>query len=664
MPLLLLSCLLALASPTFAQTDALDSALALIGETRAGFRVDAEVMMNRSGSALKLAMFDQWFSNPLRIPFYERHLRNTLLESEGKLHPLWVTASGAIGVGTRRDILPPTPVLKTFARANTYETLADAIHVLDPKARVPSSDGVPVPVIRATKAILLACADAIEWREQALRNVPASERPGLYALLTAFLEDDESDTLPENSNKALPSDFGEFYSQIDLLTQIDFPLLSAATDDITAVLDSVMADLAANPVLDTFSFRCKTKWGTIILSGADDDAHEETRHPLLILDTGGDDAYTCGAATGGPNHPLGIILDVAGNDAYEADTSAPCFGAGVLGIGILVDAEGDDAYSTPGCCSQGAGLAGCGLLRDVSGDDSYEAIGSAQGYGFFGVGILSDSEGDDSYECYVTSQGCGMTRGLGLLMDLAGDDSYEANDTDIRYPASQTKEHNSSMCQGAGYGLRRDFVDGHSLAGGVGMLLDAEGDDSYFGGVFSQAVGYWYAIGILDDRAGNDSYRDVWYGQSATAHMGVSYFTEGGGNDTYTSLMTMSTGAAHDFSASLFVDEGGDDVYTMKANALGRSLNCSVALFADLAGNDRYDAQSGLGESVNFSSTGLRAEVRTAAVFLDLGGNDIYPADSSVTMGNNRHWLWHSDSSLPLLKGVGLDGSSLTVTFR
>ena len=193
------------------------------------------------------------------------------------------------------------------------------------------------------------------------------------------------------------------------------------------------------------------------------------------------------------------------------------------------------------------------------------------------------------------------------------------------------------------------------------MLLDAAGNDDYSGGVFSQAVGYWYGIGILDDRAGDDSYHDVWYGQSATAHMGISYLDDGGGNDTYISEMTMSAGAAHDFSASVFVDEGGNDLYRQQANCLGRSLNNSVALFVDMGGDDRYQGKDGFGTSFSDFAKGLRAELPTSAVFLDLDGKDVYPADST---GNNRRWIQRTATPVPLLRGVGMDGKGMRVGWK
>ena len=218
-----------------------------------------------------------------------------------------------------------------------------------------------------------------------------------------------------------------------------------------------------------------------------------------------------------------------------------------------------------------------GILIDRSGRDRYSAQDLAQGAGRYGVGVLADALGDDTYERYARGQGYGGACGAGVLIDHGGDARYVANDTDIRNPSAQDPEHNTSLAQGAACGKRRDYrdflngsgkgldrsradlkeLDCRGMVGGVGILLDRAGDDSYFGGVFAQAVAHLYGVGILDDRAGNDTYRGVWYAQSATAHSGISLLTEGGGNDHYESVRHMRVAAAHDYSISLFLEEGG-----------------------------------------------------------------------------------------------------------
>jgi len=650
---------LLLTIPLFAQTDALDQALGLIGQTREGFRVDPEIMLTRTGSRGKLPIFDQWFSHPLRIPFYEHHIRNTLLDSKGNPHPLFNTCAALIGMGTRRDLIGPTPLEKYAKRAQEPDALKKAILALDNNASCVATEAVPAKIQQLAAMLLFAAKDAIEWRNLALKDIPREKLPWLFKELSEPLERAVKDSA--HVEEKFPSDIRDFHEQIDLLDKIDFRLLAAGMDDLSAVVDSVCAALKADSSTAPLSFISATRYGEIILSGGNAVGYNADHTYLLILDRSGNDIYHAGGATVDEAHPVSMVIDAAGDDVYDATGDSPSFGTGVLGYGIVADLAGNDHYTSSGYYSQGCGIAGVGLLRDDGGNDVYSAVGGAQGFGYYGIGILSDKAGDDSLLVYNDSQGCGLPRGMGLLLDLKGNDHYLANDTDIQYPSPQSDKHNSSMVQGAGYGIRRDYVDGESLAGGVGMLLDAEGNDQYSGGVFSQAVGYWYAIGILDDRAGNDTYNDTWYGQSATAHMGISYLNDGGGDDVYTSLMTMSAGAAHDFSVSLFVDEGGDDQYHQQANCLGRSLNNSVALFVDMGGNDHYQATDAFGTSRSDFATGLRAEVPASAIFLDLDGTDSYPAGDAK---NDTHWVQTSATPIPVLRGVGVDGKGLKLEWK
>ncbi len=123
-----------------ARADALDSALSVIGRTRTDFRVDPEIMSVRPAGDLKLPIFDQWFAHPLRAPFFERHLRNAMLDSRGELHPLWSSAAGMLGVTTRRALIPPSPLLEYAERAKQEDALKSAIHALDSEAHVPSTE--------------------------------------------------------------------------------------------------------------------------------------------------------------------------------------------------------------------------------------------------------------------------------------------------------------------------------------------------------------------------------------------------------------------------------------------------------------------------------------------------------------------------------------------
>ncbi len=630
--------------------DTLDDVLESVGMTRSEFRVDTEAIKSRGNTAFKLSFFDQWFQNPLRIPFFERHLRENMLSAKGAPQSLFVTTATMLGTATWRSLNQPTPLEKYTALAAKPDALSTAIAAIDPKAKVPSTKNVPAQVQKLAAELLFASADALKWREQALRKIPTEERTWLYnRLIDPIIHpEDKDETKYEKVETVL---IGDNLREMDNLEKLDLPLMFAGNDDMMTIIQAVNDELLKNLVKEDFSFTCKTKYGVISLSGVGNNRYTADTHNLLIIDTGGDDTYLGGGATGGAQYPIGIIIDGGGNDNYESATELPSFGAGVMGWGILVDQNGKDNYMAKGCFSQGCGIAGIGLLADYGdGDDSYIAMGGAQGYGYFGVGMLIDTGGSDKYDTYVNGQGCGRTMGVGLLYDLTGNDKYTANDTDIIYASAQTKTHNSSMCQGAGTGERRDYLDGHSVAGGVGMLLDGAGNDTYFGGVFSQAVGYWYGIGILDDREGDDSYRSVWYGQSATAHFAISYLVDGAGNDKYTSTNCVNVGAAHDFSVSLFVDEAGDDTYEGASN-VGQALNNSIALFLDKAGNDTYRGGS-FGQSVISNPTGIRPEIPTTALFIDLDGEDTYP---NANYANNKFWIQQTKTPIPILRGAGVD---------
>lgn len=641
------------AEPGTSTPDALDRGLQLIGTSRADFRVDPEAMLTQDRTGYRLPQFDKWFCHPLRIPFWERHLREAFLAAKGDPCKSLQYAGDLISMGTSRDLIDPAPLATYRERAKTPDALKIAILALDPKARVPDTGTVPPAVRELAATFLLAAVDAMAWRELALRRMPSTERQPLFDALTEPIAGDETvskDTKKREADERFPTALKDFYRQMDGLARVDLAPLVAAGDDLAALLSGAAETLTKTPVPESYRFTCATRYGEIVLSGGTDDTYAADRRFLLILDTSGNDTYHAGGASVSADCPLGIIVDAAGNDTYAATGPAPAFGAGVLGWGLLADLAGNDTYTAPGGYSQGCGLAGIGLLLDQAGDDHYSALGNAQGFGHFGIGLLIDQAGHDTYDTYCYAQGCGLTLGFGMLLDLQGNDRYTANDTDIKFPSAQSPQHNCSMAQGAASGDRRDYIDAQSLAGGIGILLDGAGDDTYFAGVFSQAVGYWYGIGILDDRAGNDSYRAVWYGQSATAHFGLSYLLDGAGNDLYTSTNCVNVGAAHDYSVSLFVDEAGDDRYEGASNC-GLALNNSVALFVDQAGNDTY-AGGSFGQSDVHAKTGPRLEVLTRALFLDLGGTDKYPGTDK---GDNRTWTQPVKAPLPRLLGAGLD---------
>lgn len=397
--------------------------------------------------------------------------------------------------------------------------------------------------------------------------------------------------------------------------------LAEGTDDAIRSLQAVDAStISLNAKL-----RIETRLGPIIIGGAGPTHYTaEDDNALLIIDLGGDDIYDChiGAANGLINHPISICIDLGGNDAYRGGTLSQ--GAGVFGIGILVDYGGNDTYEGKHLC-QGAGLYGVGIFADYGGNDSYTGDINCQGVGMFGVGILWDKAGHDHYVARECSQGYGYTGGLGLLLDGNGNDTYFAGG---KYSDHERQpEHYLSLSQGFGNGMRSD------ASGGVGILCDLDGNDTYVADMFGQGASYWYSLGMLLDAKGNDTYRCHQYGQGTGIHLSLGILADWQGNDEYFGGNIVQ-GAAHDWSVGMLFDKEGNDTYIAKTTAQGAALYNSTALLVDSAGNDTYTTPKGANTQAA-GHDGWTREYGTIAMLLDLGGKDSYsngPHDDFIAL--------------------------------
>jgi hypothetical protein len=331
---------------------------------------------------------------------------------------------------------------------------------------------------------------------------------------------------------------------------------------------------------------------------------------------------------------VSIVIDFEGDDDYGGEIGP---GTGIAGYGIVVDLSGNDSYRAARM-GVGTGIFGAGMILDREGNDEYTTDLYGEGAGLFGTGVVSDLSGDDRYTGFQGCQGFGFVKGCGLLVDREGNDTYVARDDTVKYASSQTKEHNVSLSQGAGFGVRADFTDGHSLAGGVGMLVDGNGDDRYSCGVFGQGCGYWYGLGFLVDYEGNDAYDGIWYVQGAGAHFAVGVLMDSTGSDTFRATMNMAQGAGHDFTLGVLCDYEGSDHHDVPNLSLGSGNANGMGLFIDHSGDDEYMTRGGitLGRASTDSRGGLRDYMRTIGVFIDGGGRDRYSAPIG---SNNDIWV-------------------------
>jgi len=639
--------------------------------------LDHSEMLRRGEAAFILPLFRAWFNTPLRVPDWEAQMRAELQDAGLQISKTLTLAASAVGAPSRRFLIPPTPLEKYQKEAEGKNSLPRALVRLNEVAATAARamelgeipplaftvedyaqqlSAIPLPMQKAAALIALAAADALVWRQAAFRRCSGEQLRQRYAAAMVYPQPEDE---AAEAKISLPSDLWRSAAESDFIALVDFRRAYAGWIDLTAAAEQAAADLVNGGAEKKFRFEVSTALGRLIFAGSGNDVYQAGEdHIWLVIDAGGDDRYECGGASGDLLHPIGIILDLSGDDRYVANERLPAQAAGVFGFGLIMDMGGNDSYSAAGRVAQGAGLFGVGILCDIAGDDRYECEGFGQAAAYCGIGLLLDGGGHDVYRLYQYGQAFGGTLGVGILLDVAGNDRYEADDQEIRFPSAQSDKHNCSMAQGAASGERRDYVDGHDLAGGVGFLLDLAGDDQYSAGVFGQAVGYLYGIGILDDRQGNDRYQGVWYAQSATAHAGISLLAEGGGDDVYASAMCMRLGAAHDFSLSIFLEEGGNDRYEAAGSGFGQALHNSLALFFECGGDDSYGgALSSMANPVNASPPGTaRGDSPTTGIFLDLAGADSYGGKGDA---NGTAWVFTPPPDAAFMRGVAVDGPLL-----
>jgi hypothetical protein len=340
------------------------------------------------------------------------------------------------------------------------------------------------------------------------------------------------------------------------------------------------------------------------------------RDAMLTVDLGGDDAYA-GRHGAGPGY-ASVLIDLGGNDTYRVgDLSV---GAGLLGIGLAWDLAGDDTYRGGGL-TFGCGIAGVGALTDQGGSDDLKSTVISQGIGMFGIGICTNTEGDDRYRVDLLGQGAALVQGAGWMIDLEGNDDYRAGGKYVNSPLFANVHF--SMAQGYATGIREDTG---GIGGGVGLLSDLAGDDSYVGETYCQGASYWFAVGSLYDAAGNDTYRAHHYAQASAMHLCGAFLFELAGDDAYVVGYGAAHAIGHDYGVAMLLDREGDDLYAARDGRPGLGNANGLGLFVETQGEDRYLGSPGGANPAR--GTG------SLGVFADLGGPDRY-ADG-LTDGDAR----------------------------
>jgi hypothetical protein len=485
--------------------------------------------------------------------------------------------------------------------------------------------------------------DALPWYHKAiaetpidrrLRNIPARDRArAAMDLATALWHDDRLDQMATDDIDAM-----------SLLRSFDRRSMAFASVILAAHVDRAMREYRAADSAEPCTVR--GRWtiehplGRIAITGIGADTITPADSAICVVDLGGDDLYIGRVACAvGPHRPFGVVIDCAGNDRYMAQDDTLTIGSAVFGMSIVLDLAGNDHYHglTSSIASSWFGTA---VVVDVAGNDSYtvdKTYGASAATA--GISVLDDRDGDDTYVIAAEGQAYAQTYAAALMIDRAGNDRYTARLDGA--PSELYLGQSVSRAQGAAFGRRADLGDGHSLSGGVAMLVDGAGDDIYTAAAWSQGCGYWWGAGFLEDHAGNDRYTNGKYSLGAGAHFAIGCIADLQGDDAYNidndDAVNQYHGHARDGSIGIAYDGDGNDAYAFRSHCGGSGDLGSVGLFWDRRGDDIYNLwyepsdNAGwantppLGTATKYEPFGTyRDDLVTLGVFIDGAGSDTY----------------------------------------
>ncbi|MBL8086610.1 MAG: hypothetical protein JNM85_00905 [Chthonomonas sp.] len=636
--LVALPCLSAATFPPSLDND-LDIALGTAGLDKLSARFDTGIMRFYQESEFQTPFYRSCHENPWRTPFYAEQWKRQFKGNVADPSETLATAGRMLGVGTQRSLLgnPIQSAIDAGIKANALRATLESMKkrgLLN--GAIPDLGGVPGTVQEGAAVVLQVAMQSIGYRRATFADAPD------FSKLFDRAIQDKIETADAEQNQ----------SDLNFYRKVDMRYLLAAGGDLVAATKHAQVVIQSTDPSAKYKVTIPTYWGKIVLSGGTNDTYPN-EPTLLVIDTGGSDTYINGASNRSVLNWFSAVIDTAGNDAYVSDpalantpiasysgrkAAGPYGPASALcGVSVLIDSDGKDLYRShrPGLASS---FMGASYLEDSTGDDTYDGYSSCQGSARFGVAVLEDWKGNDTYRSFTYSQGFGGVLGMGMLMDRLGDDKFEANVDMVEFPSPQSAQQNMSMSQGAASGRRADYLDGHSLSGGIGVLLDEDGDDAYTCAVFGQGVGYWEGCGMLWDEGGKDNYEGAWYVQGASAHFGIGVLEDGGGDDQLTATMSSAQGIGHDFGVGFLMNWGGNDKYKAPNLSLGAGNANGMGICMDSSGDDTYETSGiTLGRSSEAPKGSLRERALTLGVFVDGGGNDIYPA--AMTWAQNARRL-------------------------
>lgn len=434
-------------------------------------------------------------------------------------------------------------------------------------AAVPVPSHVPEPWARELRRALHGLALAEAWRARALAKVPAELTPD--AVL--------AQTIPAAARReALPAPS----SPLNTWADIDRHALRTGMRILLATAERLHAFATQTPDLPPVRWRTETPWGTVLVDTTGQDNHHHLTRPYLVLDVGGNDHYDFAPPADGMPPGIRLLLDHGGHDRYRSQAPGSGPSAAVMGYALLWDTEGDDDHQA-GWLAQGAAILGVAMHIDDAGHNRYSATGMAQGFALAGDALLLGSPGDDDHRALTLAQASAGPQGNALLLDPGGHDRYHLGNAVLVWPSAQLPDHNASMGHGAGYGT--------PAGGGLALLIDAAGDDSYRAQLFAQGAGLRQGLGALLDLGGHNRHHATWYAMGAAAHHGVGLlWAASAGDDSYEVSHVTAMGAGHDGALGMLVDGGGHDRFVLGDLGLGAAHDGGHGVLVRAGGRASY----------------------------------------------------------------------------
>ena len=520
--------------------------------------------------------------------------------------------------------------------------LPEAMGKVGGSAAADAARALPKPLQEPLLRLMMQMMDARTWIERGLRKVTPALREAVFATLPTL-----ASSTPDGTT---------YFPVLDDVAGLvdEHSLHYGCLKALQAVQNARRALGAIEPPKGgwpAFRFHVRLPMGTILVDNAEGDTLR-VEDPYLVVRFGKGSSIEGPIGATSPTRVLSVALLLGDTPRVGAAedvevTDEACgrgqLASGILGCGIVYSAGTHDTKYRSGHWGQGAGLFGLGALIDEGGDDHYRMASVGQGAAFFGAGLLLDAAGNDRYElAQGDGQGFGGPNGIGVLGDRSGDDHYYA-EPDAK-KAGRADYHSEdriavSNAQGVGSGRRGDISDGHVWAGGLGALLDVDGNDRYEAGNFSQGLGYWYGTGLMWDGGGDDVYRSVYFTQGSGAHFAIGALIDEGGNDRHELWETAGAALAFgwDVVNAFLIDRGaGNDYYEADRISIGVAEVRSNAFFIDEGGDDTYVVKPKgkfLGDvdtRASYDKPGRTSDfpwrMPQVALFLDCGGEDTYLA--------------------------------------